>query len=269
MVIRDTKKYALKSLDPCDKSDLLHELRIQHSLCHKNIVQVLEWFPFNQLICLVMELCENGTLRQLLKNRQGLTQPEVRYYGIQIAGAIKHIHDKGFIHGDVKPDNILLGRDLEAKVTDFGLTQEAGPGIRVEFPKAAYLYWPPETINGEPCGYSLDIWSYGVVIVNMLTGHFPFDIVTENNQDRLKRCYRVFRMIEPPISDLLKRIFDKDQDKRASLQDISRHQFFASGYTPLRLDISCLKVAPDWSNVSSLEGPTNAARLMEECGLVY
>ncbi|RYC62205.1 hypothetical protein CHU98_g4003 [Xylaria longipes] len=119
------KKYALKIVRSKMPSKMEQkfqtELQIHSKMRHQNIVHFLRAFSFDSCTYLVLELCPNGSLMDMVKRRKGLTEPEVRFYSIQIAGAIKYMHAKGIIHRDLKMGNIFLDRYMNAKIGDFGL----------------------------------------------------------------------------------------------------------------------------------------------------
>ena len=140
---------------------------ILHShLHHPHIVDIYGQFSSGDLDFLVLELCRNGTLLELLASRTTLTLFEVRRLTIQILGASKYVERKGYVHRDIKPANILLDDQMQPKLGDFGLADV----VDIESPLVIYCgtseYAAPEVIKPPPEGYSgsCDTWSIVVVM---------------------------------------------------------------------------------------------------------
>jgi serine/threonine protein kinase len=130
----------------------------------KNIVQFFRAFAFESSTFLVLELCPNGS-------RKGLTEPEVRFYTVQIAGAIKYMHRKGIIHRDLKMGNIFLDSRMNAKIGDFGLAALSLTGKDVQTIRRTTLcgtpnYIAPEILEKGKKGHDhmVDIWSLGIIV---------------------------------------------------------------------------------------------------------
>ena len=137
----------------------------------QNIVQFHRAFTFESCTYLVLELCPNGSLMDMVKRRKGLTEPEVRFYTVQIAGAIKYMHAKGIIHRDLKMGNIFLDKHMNAKVGDFGLAALLVTGKDMQTIRRTTLcgtpnYIAPEILQKGKVGHDhmVDIWSLGIII---------------------------------------------------------------------------------------------------------
>lgn len=137
----------------------------------KNIVQFFRAFAFESSTFLVLELCPNGSLMDMVKRRKGLTEPEVRFYTVQIAGAIKYMHRKGIIHRDLKMGNIFLDSRMNAKIGDFGLAALSLTGKDVQTIRRTTLcgtpnYIAPEILEKGKKGHDhmVDIWSLGIIV---------------------------------------------------------------------------------------------------------
>ena len=138
---------------------------------HSNIVQFHRAFTFQQSTYIVLELCPNGSLMDMVKKRCFLTEPEVRFYTIQIAGAIKYMHAKGIIHRDLKMGNIFLDKDMNIKVGDFGLAALLMSGKDMSACRRTTLcgtpnYIAPEILEKSKRGHdhAVDIWSLGIIM---------------------------------------------------------------------------------------------------------
>lgn len=138
---------------------------------HKNIVHFLRAFSYDRCTYLILELCPNGSLMDMVKRRKGLSEGEVRFYAVQIAGAIKYMHSKGIIHRDLKMGNIFLDSQMNAKIGDFGLAALLVTGKDMQTIRRTTLcgtpnYIAPEILEKGKSGHdqSVDLWSLGVIV---------------------------------------------------------------------------------------------------------
>ncbi|KAI0486426.1 Pkinase-domain-containing protein [Xylaria cf. heliscus] len=248
------KKYALKivrSKMPLKMEQKFQtELQIHSKMRHQNIVQFLRAFSFDSCTYLVLELCPNGSLMDMVKRRKGLTEPEVRFYSIQIAGAIKYMHAKGIIHRDLKMGNIFLDRYMNAKIGDFGLAALLVTGKDMQTIRRTTLcgtpnYIAPEILEKGKKGHDhmVDIWSLGIIMFAMLTSKPPFQSSTTDEIYRRARN-RDYEWPKPGnkfISEEAKDIVAtmlEDAEKRPDPDTIVQHPFFSSGYVPTPSEIT-------------------------------
>ncbi len=146
-------------------------------LSHRNIVRVFDVSFGDRLQYIVMEYIEGVTLKEYIKERGVVTWNEALFFSIQILRALQHAHDKGIVHRDVKPQNIMLLENGTIKVTDFGIARFSHSETRTMTEKAigSVHYISPEQAKGELTDEKADIYSVGVVLYEMLTGQLPFD----------------------------------------------------------------------------------------------
>ncbi|MBR6533768.1 MAG: Stk1 family PASTA domain-containing Ser/Thr kinase [Clostridia bacterium] len=145
-------------------------------LSHPNIVSVYD-VSFGDLIqYIVMEYIEGITLKELIENEGSLRWKDAVHFTIQILKGLQHAHDKGIVHRDVKPQNIMVLEDGTIKVTDFGIARFARNDQRTITDKAigSVHYISPEQARGEKTDEKTDIYSVGVMLYEMLTGKLPF-----------------------------------------------------------------------------------------------
>lgn len=146
-------------------------------LSHPNIVKVFD-VSFGDLIqYIVMEYIEGITLKEYIENNGGLTWNDAVSFTIQILRGLQHAHDKGIVHRDVKPQNIMVLSDKTIKVTDFGIARFARKESQTITDKAigSVHYISPEQAKGEFTDEKADIYSLGVIMYEMLTGNLPFE----------------------------------------------------------------------------------------------
>ena len=145
-------------------------------LSHPNIVDVYD-VSFGDLIqYIVMEYIEGITLKEFIEREGSLRWKDAVYFTIQILKGLQHAHDKGIVHRDVKPQNIMVLSDGTIKVTDFGIARFSRSDQRTITDKAigSVHYISPEQARGEKTDEKTDIYSVGVMLYEMLTGKLPF-----------------------------------------------------------------------------------------------
>ncbi|MCQ2440329.1 MAG: Stk1 family PASTA domain-containing Ser/Thr kinase [Clostridia bacterium] len=145
-------------------------------LSHPNIVKVYD-VSFGDLIqYIVMEYIDGITLKEYIERQGSLRWKDAVYFTVQILKGLQHAHDKGIVHRDVKPQNIMVLSDGTIKVTDFGIARFARSEQRTITDKAigSVHYISPEQARGEKTDEKADIYSVGVMLYEMLTGKLPF-----------------------------------------------------------------------------------------------
>ncbi len=147
------------------------------SLSHPNTVSVYDVGEEDGIHYIVMEYIEGNNLKEIIREQGRLTLPVAVDYARQICEGLDHAHEKGIVHRDIKPHNILVTKGGRVKVTDFGIAKavtsdtvtQAGTII------GSVHYIAPEQAKGEPGGVRSDIYSVGVVLYEMVTGKLPFE----------------------------------------------------------------------------------------------
>ena len=146
-------------------------------LSHPNIVNVYD-VSFGDLIqYIVMEYIEGITLKEYIENQGSLRWKDAVHFTMQILKGLQHAHDKGIVHRDVKPQNIMVLNDGTIKVTDFGIARFSRSDQRTITDKAigSVHYISPEQARGEKTDEKADIYSVGVMLYEMITGKLPFN----------------------------------------------------------------------------------------------
>jgi tRNA A-37 threonylcarbamoyl transferase component Bud32 len=150
-----------------------NEIRLLNSCQHKNIVKHIMSFVWKEQIWTVMEYCDGGTLKDLL--RVTLDENHIAYVLRELLEALKYLHERNRIHRDLKSDNILLNVNGDVKLADLGLSTEVGDESAMETSIAGSRYWlAPEMIRGEGYNVKADIWSLGCVALEMAEGKPPY-----------------------------------------------------------------------------------------------
>ncbi|MBE6768684.1 MAG: Stk1 family PASTA domain-containing Ser/Thr kinase [Ruminococcaceae bacterium] len=146
-------------------------------LSHPNIVRVYDVSFGEKLQYIVMEYIDGITLKEYIDQKKVIPWKETVHFTVQVLRALQHAHDKGIIHRDIKPQNIMLTSDGTIKVTDFGIAQFSRNEIRTDGERAigSVHYISPEQASGGITDEKADIYSLGVMLYEMLTGKLPFE----------------------------------------------------------------------------------------------
>ena len=146
------------------------------SLNDPNIVEVYDVGEDDGKYFIVMEYVQGLTLKQLIKKRGSLTLPEVQDIMLQLTSAVAHAHESYIIHRDIKPQNVIILEDGRVKIMDFGIAValNAGEFTQTNSVMGTVYYIPPEQANGGAATIKSDIYSLGILMYELVTGHVPF-----------------------------------------------------------------------------------------------
>ncbi|MCJ1262204.1 Cell cycle serine/threonine-protein kinase cdc5/MSD2 [Lobaria immixta] len=277
------------------------ELQIHAKMRHPNIVQFHRAFTFKENTYVILELCPNGSVMDMMKKRKGLTLPEVRRYTVQICGAIKYMHARNVIHRDLKMGNLFLDQDMNIKLGDFGLA--AILATKAEY-KGVYNisvgrrttvcgtpnYIAPEILKKAKAGHDLkvDIWSIGVIVYAMLTGCPPFQSSSQKEiYERVKNVNydwpqdnRCINDIPDEAKDLVSCLLKADAEERPEPDEIVGHPFFSmhgGSAIPLKIEAACRTNKPSWLSADHPRGDVMdkscsvlpLSTLARHCGVGY
>lgn len=163
-----------------DNSDFLRRFRNEAKaitlLSHPNIVEVHDVSFGDRLQYIVMEYIDGITLKQYIEQEGAIRWDEALHFTVQILMALEHAHEKGIIHRDIKPQNVMLLQNGTIKVTDFGIARFSQSETQTMTDKAigSVHYIAPEQARGDYITDKADIYSVGVMLYEMITGRLPF-----------------------------------------------------------------------------------------------
>ena len=161
--------------DPNFVERFRREAKAAAGLNHANLVSIYDWGEVDGTYFIVMEYVEGETLKDLVRRRGRLSGSEAVRISLQLLAALEFAHRTGIVHRDVKPQNVMLDRDGNAKVTDFGIARAGDSGMTEAgsiLGTAQYL--APEQAKGQRVDERSDLYSVGIVLYEMLTGAVPF-----------------------------------------------------------------------------------------------
>jgi serine/threonine-protein kinase len=197
-------------------AQLEREARVLGDLGHPNVVLLYDFVKSEREMYLVLEHLDGWSLADVLKKAEArkrrLPYEATAAALCQIARALAHAHERGVVHRDLKPQNLLVSKRGEIKLCDFGIAQreklpsadipfspQDGPpaGDHAAFGTPAYM--SPEQILGEQVDARSDLFSLGVVLYQLLAGHRPFDATAAKERDKDRPSQRIRRDPPPPI----------------------------------------------------------------------
>ena len=161
--------------EPEIKARFTQEARAAAKLNHPNIITIHEVAEYQGRPFIAMEYLSGGTLKHLMATRE-ITFGEIIEIGIQVGDGLNRAHESGIVHRDIKPQNLLLDKDGRVKIADFGLAKVKG-GSKISTGGSTFgtmAYMSPEQTRGEDVDRRSDIFSFGVVLYEMITRHQPF-----------------------------------------------------------------------------------------------
>mmetsp|Transcript_17384 Transcript_17384/g.43293 ORF Transcript_17384/g.43293 Transcript_17384/m.43293 type:complete len:459 (-) Transcript_17384:366-1742(-) len=246
---KDTKKlYAMKVLNKemLVKSDQVErtkeENRILRQVQHPYIVGLTWAFQTKEKLHLVLEFVRGGDLFGIIQREKRINVERVRLYTAELALSLGHLHSRGIIYRDLKPENVLVGEDGHVYLTDFGLSKEVLRNKKTRSICGTPEYLAPEIVeldsddSNKGYGKEVDWWSLGTVIYEMYFGIPPFYSTNANEMYRkiLKEELKFPARINAPdeMKDLIAQLLERDPKRRlgtgpSDIEPIKSHPFFA------------------------------------------
>lgn len=174
------RKVALKVIKDAYRNNkdaverFIRETQSVSTFKHPGFIAIYD-ININKQFYIVMDYIEGEDLQRLMK-KGVLPLKDTVQIAINICDALSCAHQNGVVHRDIKPGNIIVMKDLRIKIADFGLVQLMTPSVVAQpgQPLSAPVYMSPEQIRGEPVDYHSDIYSFGIILYEMLTGNPPF-----------------------------------------------------------------------------------------------
>jgi len=202
----------------------LREISVLRQLDHPRIARILDYGEAEWLVYFVMEFIEGATLRAVLDRRRQLPLGDTLRGSCEVLDAVAHAHERGIVHRDVKPENIVLS-ERGAILLDFGIARaiavsEEGRVTRSGFTVGSSAYMSPEQAAGQSVDHRADLYGLGCVLYECLAGEPPFTHPVESQVLLLHQRGEVpdIRKRRPevskPLARAIARALEKDRDKR-------------------------------------------------------
>ncbi|CAH0602305.1 unnamed protein product [Chrysodeixis includens] len=219
--------------------NLITEIRLLKSLTHPHIVHMKNFTWDDKNIYIIMEYCCGGDLSKYIHRYGRVPEKQVLYFLQQLASALKFLREKGVVHMDLKPHNLLLHKGSDGKymlkVADFGFAQhmsvECSRSVR-----GSPLYMAPEMLRGH-YDARVDLWSVGVIMYECLFGRAPYSSSTfKELVDKIQKQAPIEipprSSISPGCQDLLTRLLQHDPDRRITYEEFFAHEYLDLEHMP-------------------------------------
>eukprot|EP01129_Flabellula_baltica_P014364 TRINITY_DN6854_c0_g1_i1.p1 TRINITY_DN6854_c0_g1~~TRINITY_DN6854_c0_g1_i1.p1 ORF type:complete len:412 (-),score=86.98 TRINITY_DN6854_c0_g1_i1:23-1258(-) len=288
-VIFTQEKVAIKKIfvSKNNSRKLMREIQILEMLDHPNVVQLIEVIDDRDggdCLYLVVEFVDGGDLHDYISEHGRLSEDDARFVMRQLLSAIEYCHSVLVVHRDLKPENILLDKNLNVKVTDFGLANVSTPGRKLDTFCGSLPYAAPEILNGDTyVGQFADIWSLGIILYSMVTGALPWSASSADEllDTIIDEGLAVPEYVSESCLEVIIGMLELDYRNRSTLKAIREHEWINVGYK--EKPASCLKeYGPiDWIDVHILnqlqkigfpdaDSPENQELIMkgEKCQIV-
>lgn len=205
------------------------EVTIHSRLKHPSILELYTFFEDVNFVYLVLELCHNGELQQYLKkNNEVLSEPEASHIMKQIVEGIQYLHSHNILHRDMSLSNLLLTRNMQVKIADFGLaTQLTRPDEKHLTLCGTPNFISPEVASRNLHGLEADVWGLGCLLYTLLVGTPPFeDHAVRSTLNRVVSAnYTLPNFLSSEVRDLINSLLQKNPKDRIKLDLILEHPF--------------------------------------------
>ncbi len=204
-----------------EKERFIHEAKAASALNHTNITTIYEIDEFEGQMFIVMEYCEGKTLKQVIE-KETLSIKKVLDIGIQVCEGLTAAHKKEIVHRDIKSDNIMVTKEGQVKIMDFGLAKLKGATklTKTRSTLGTLAYMSPEQAQGEEVDQRSDIFSFGVVLYELLTGKLPFGgehqaaIIYSIINEEPQPVARFNNQVSTKLEDMVFKALAKDREER-------------------------------------------------------
>jgi p21-activated kinase 1 len=217
-------------LTPKNERLIMEETRLMASMNHPNIVRSYSSHKVDDTLWILMELMDGGSLTNVATYCE-CQEPHIAYFAREVLKALDYMHKRNKIHRDIKTDNVLLKRNGEVKLGDFGYTAQLSSDQECRKSIVGTPYWmAPELIKSKPYSFAVDIWSLGIMCRELAEGEPPYVEVPP-----MRALYLIVSAGIPPIKseetrspemlDFLNQCLMVDPGKRATAETLLQHPF--------------------------------------------
>lgn len=193
---QDGKTFAIKVMEKnkiiesgASLDIIYREISIHRRVIHENIVRVYSHHETEDSFYLIMDYINSGTLFTIIKKSKGMDEKRAFKYFIQVTSAVFFLHEHNLIHRDLKPENLLVDENDNVRLCDFGWCVDVSTGNRLTF-CGTYEYMAPEIIQERPYDNSIDIWSLGILLYELIHGYSPFRADCEDEEEEYNEIFK-------------------------------------------------------------------------------
>ncbi|XP_052431902.1 serine/threonine-protein kinase PAK 4 [Carassius gibelio] len=216
---------------------LFNEVVIMRDYHHENVVEMYNSYLVGDELWVVMEFLEGGALTDIVTHTR-MNEEQIATVCLSVLKALSVLHSQGVIHRDIKSDSILLTHDGRVKLSDFGFCAQVSKEVQRRKSLVGTPYWmAPELISRLPYGPEVDIWSLGIMVIEMVDGEPPYfnepplkamKMIRDNLPPKLKNLHKV----SPLLKGFLDRMLVRDPAQRATAQELLKHPFLSKAGPP-------------------------------------
>lgn len=242
------------------------EVTIHSRLKHPAILELYTFFEDAHYVYLILELAHNGELAKHFKlGTHGLSEKAAADIFRQVLSGVMYLHTHNIIHRDLSLNNLLLTKDLNVKIADFGLaTQLNGPDEKHVTMCGTPNYISPEVASREFHGLPADVWGLGCMLYTLLVGKPPFH--TQHVKTTLNKVinadYRIPSELSVQAQDLLQKLLCKDPTKRITLKGIMEHPFLNNIFNGINLNKQ--ELSRDSGFLTTMHSTQHSAKIRAE-----
>ncbi|KAK7795018.1 hypothetical protein U0070_018996 [Myodes glareolus] len=205
---------------------VISEIAALETVQHPHIIRLFQVLTTTKYCYIITEYASEGNLYELVKEEGRLQEDRAQIIFGQLVSAIKCCHDHDIVHRDLKPHNILLDAQRNVKLGDFGLAIRCRAGAVLQGRCGTKSYNAPELVLGEGYdGRKADMWSLGVLLYFITTGHHPFrgSTLEETEKNITSGVYDIPAHISGQLENLIHQILTVAPEKRPSIEDLQNH----------------------------------------------
>jgi mitogen-activated protein kinase kinase kinase len=211
------------------------EIKVLKTLNHTNIVHYFQadLSPDLKTVAILLEYIPGGSLKNILSKYGIFEIPVVRNYARQLLLGLKYLHDNKIVHRDLKPANVLISTNGVLKLTDFGSSKKFDDMENyLSRSLRGSPYWmAPEVVRMEGHSFSADIWSFGCILIEMVSGMPPWANYTDDGKSVMELISKDGMLpdipeTEPKLREVIVECVNRDPAARPSTQDLLENEFF-------------------------------------------
>ncbi|KAM4712572.1 serine/threonine-protein kinase PAK 6b isoform 2-T3 [Anableps anableps] len=216
---------------------LFNEVVIMRDYQHPNVVQMFRSALVEDELWVIMEYLQGGALTHIIGETR-LNEEQIATVCEGVLQALSYLHSQGVIHRDIKSDSILLTLDGRIKLSDFGFCAQISKDVPKRKSLVGTPYWmAPEVISKTPYGTEVDIWSLGIMVVEMVDGEPPYFNETpisamKKLRDEAAPSIKNVQRVSPVLKDFLGCMLTRDTPQRSAAADLLEHPFMLQAGAP-------------------------------------